>query len=247
MSNVDDYNAKLLEAKALSDDQVKKPYVPMGIFFQEAEDLAVWAKNDEAELSAAGLPAEVIDELPVLVGAASQSQSNWMKEVKTREQDEQAWVDLEPLAYDLRNELLHAFRYAFRDRSDLLSQVAEIDEGAGHADMIQDLNDLAVLGRDHLPTLATIGVSEEKVEQAAVMSDQARDVRARANGEKYSENENLTIRNKMYTLVKNAVDEIRMCGKFVFWRNKDRLKGYSSAYNRQRRRRYQSNEASEIN
>jgi len=240
MSNLDDFTAKLAEAQSLGNEEIKTPYIPMGIYLQEAEDLALWAKDDEPELLNSGLPAELISDLPVWVGATSQAQSVWMKEVKTREQAEQEWVELEPKAYDLRNELQHAFRYAFRHQPDLLSQVSAIEDGNGHADMIQDLNDQAVLGRDHLETLAQIGITEEKVELAATMSDQARDVRARANGEKNSDNENLTLRNQMYTMLKRSVDEIRMCGKYVFWRNNDRLKGYSSAYNRTRYRKNQS-------
>jgi len=40
--------------------------------------------------------------------------------------------------------------------------------------------------------------------------------------------EAMIIRDKAYTYMKQAVDEIRECGKFVFWRNPDRLKGYMS-------------------
>ena len=49
------------------------------------------------------------------------------------------------------------------------------------------------------------------------------DLRALANGEKQEENEALTIRNQMYSLLKQTVDEIRNCGKFVFWRNEKRV------------------------
>ena len=40
----------------------------------------------------------------------------------------------------------------------------------------------------------------------------------------------MMIRDKAYTLLKWAVDEIRECGRFVFWRTPERLKGYSSPY-----------------
>lgn len=240
MSNSDDFNAKLADAKAVPAYEILKPYMPMGIFLQEAEDLAVWAKDDAPELAKASLDESIITDLPILVGATSQAQSAWMKETKTREQAEQEWTELEPKAIALRNELQRAFRYAFRHQPDLLSQVTTIEDGYGHADLIQDLNDQAVLGRDHLDALAQIGTAEERIELAATMSDHARDVRARANGEKISDNENLTIRNQMYTLLKRSVDEIRLCGKYVFWNNKDRLKGYSSAYNRTRHRKSKS-------
>ncbi|WP_171973151.1 hypothetical protein [Saccharicrinis aurantiacus] len=42
----------------------------------------------------------------------------------------------------------------------------------------------------------------------------------------------MIIRDQMYTLLKRYVDEIRSCGKYLFWRNSDRLRGYSSEYKR---------------
>ena len=38
------------------------------------------------------------------------------------------------------------------------------------------------------------------------------------------------MRDKAYTHLKQAVDEVRECGQYVFWRNEARLKGYSSRY-----------------
>jgi len=40
----------------------------------------------------------------------------------------------------------------------------------------------------------------------------------------------MIIRDQAFTYLKLAVDEIRECGKFAFWRNPDRLKGYISKY-----------------
>ena len=71
--------------------------------------------------------------------------------------------------------------------------------------MIQDLSDLSVLGKANQPLLAAM------------------------NGERAENNSAKTIRDKAYTLLKKAVDEIREAGKYVFWKNPDRLKGYYSA------------------
>ncbi len=40
----------------------------------------------------------------------------------------------------------------------------------------------------------------------------------------------MIIRDQAFTCLKQAMYEIRRCGKYVFWRNADRLKGYSSDY-----------------
>ena len=230
MSNLKDYNALLAKANALDNSEAKKPYIPVGIYLQEAEDLYHWCLDDMEELKKAGLSEALVKELPMWVGAASEAQSLWMKEMKTREKAEQQWAEQSPQAYNLRDELLHAFRYAFRNNGDILNQLSVISDGTGHADMIQDLNDLAVLGRDNPLVLKGIGLEEEKIVAAATLSDTMRDLRARANGERYEDSNHLTIRNKMYTMLKMSVDEIRQCGKYVFWHNADRLKGYASRY-----------------
>lgn len=40
----------------------------------------------------------------------------------------------------------------------------------------------------------------------------------------------MQIRENAYTYLKQAIDEIRECGKFVFWRNPERMKGYVSEH-----------------
>jgi len=35
------------------------------------------------------------------------------------------------------------------------------------------------------------------------------------------------------TKIMKKLDEIRDCGKYLFWRDEERLKGYSSAYRRE--------------
>jgi len=45
------------------------------------------------------------------------------------------------------------------------------------------------------------------------------------------------IRDQAFTPLKEAVDKIRKCGQFVFWRNPGRVKGYRSNYLRRLNRR----------
>lgn len=40
----------------------------------------------------------------------------------------------------------------------------------------------------------------------------------------------MIIGDQSFTYLKQALDENRGCGKYVFWRNPDRFKGYISDY-----------------
>lgn len=230
MKNIEDYNAKLEEAKALAPEDIKKINMPVGIYVQEAENLYQWAKEDAEQLIAAGITQEMIDSLPTYAGALRQAQSIWVRDMQQRKVAEQQWAEKSPAAFDTRDKMLHAFRYAFRKNTQILANIDIIAEGYNNADMVQDLNDLSILGLANAEPLNKIGVTNEQLQQLAVLSNQMGELLAMANGEKQSGNENKILRDRFYSILKNVVDEIAECGKFVFWRNPNRRKGYSSKY-----------------
>ena len=53
---------------------------------------------------------------------------------------------------------------------------------------------------------------------------------ATMNGERHDSSGIIAVRNKSYTYLKQAIDEIREAGKYVFWKDKQRLKGYHIQY-----------------
>ncbi|MGD9487192.1 MAG: hypothetical protein AB7W47_04180 [Calditrichaceae bacterium] len=53
---------------------------------------------------------------------------------------------------------------------------------------------------------------------------------AMVTGDRQERNINKITRDKAYTYLKDAVDAVRDCGQYVFWRNEQRLKGYISQY-----------------
>ncbi len=228
MSNAENYKNKLATITAI--EEVKSPNIPVDVYLQEAEDLYHWSTEDKAKLIGAGQDGSLIEDLPVRAGACREAQSLWTKERNTREEAEQEWKNKSPLAYERRDDLLHAFRFAFRNRDDLLNRVKFISEGDGHADMIQDLNDLAALGKENQPELKKIKLDLAHLKRAAATADEMADLLGRVNGERDSDNEFKIIRDKAYTHLKEAVDEIRSCGKYVFWKDEHRLKGYGSRY-----------------
>ena len=139
-----------------------------------------------------------------------------------------------PAAYQLRDDLISDLRFAFRKRQDALAKVRVIAQGDGHVDMFQDLNDLAVFGKANPEELQKIKFDMTKLDDAAATSDAMADLLGRANGESKSDGKEKVIRDQAFTHLKEAVDEIRDCGKYVFRKDKVRLKGYRSEYYRRR-------------
>jgi hypothetical protein len=230
MSNTDDYNAKLETLKAMPDTQAQQPIMPVDAYLQEAENLCKWALDDQKELKTVGVTLEMINDLPVRAGALREIQSLWNKDRYSQEEAQRQWALSSPLAYELRDELLHHFRFAYRADETLLGRVSAIAEGNTHADMIQDLNDLAVLGRANLAPLKAIAFDTKKLDTAATLADEMADLLARSNGDRAEQSENKVLRDKAYTHLKELVDTVREAGKYVFWKNPQRLKGYVSQF-----------------
>ena len=234
MANIDDYNAKIGEILAIPDKDVFEPTIPVDVFLQESENLGKWAMMDLAPLAAVGITDVKIADMAVRTGALREAQSVWFKDRNAQLDAQREWGIQSPLAFGLRDELVHTFRYAFRNEASLIARVTAIAEGNTNSDMIQDLNDLSVLGKNNTELLQNIGFDLSKLDAAAEASAAMAELLAAANGDKSVQNETKMIRDKAFVHLKQLVDEIRDAGKYVFWKNEKRLKGYRSEYLRQK-------------
>jgi hypothetical protein len=230
MSSTTDYNELLPVFTEMNPADVLIPSIPIDVFVQEAENLYHWCPDDEDALIRVGLDWNLVTTLPIRAGACREAQSIWIKERNVRQDAEQAWKDEAPAAFDLRDQLIHDFRFAFRKSDGLLSRVEEIAQGDSNSDMVQDLNDLSTLGKANTDLLNPINFDLAKLDTAAEVSDRMGDLLGATNGERKEVSESMVIRDKAYTYLKQAVDEIRECGKFAFWRTPERLKGYVSEF-----------------
>jgi hypothetical protein len=246
MSNVKEYQEKLEEIKQIPDDKIEILYMPLDHYMLEADGTYTQALKDKEALVKAGIPEELIHDLAKRVGACRQAQSNWIDKRNKQKEAEKKWSKRVEIAYELRTDMIHGFRYAYRNYPDLLNQVSYIAKDYGHADLIQDMNDLSTMGRNNPEPLKAIGFNMDLLDQAAKMSGELSELLNQANGDRWSNDEAKIIRDKAYTYLKQAVDEIRECGKYLFWRDEERLKWYTSEYIRQRRQKDDYAEHSEI-
>lgn len=229
----ENFDTKLPVLEAMPSDEILTPNLPIDVFLQEAENLSVIAAEDKKGLTGVGLDWKVYGEdLPVRAGALRYAQSLWVKNRYTQEEARKEWNDRSPGAYDERDDLLDAFRFAFRRRPDLLGRVREIADGSGHHDMIQDLSDIATLGEAGTAELKAINFDKTRLTQAATLADDMATLLARANGEKADDSQAKIMRDRAYTHLKTAVDEVRVTGRYVFRNDRDRVKAYGSDYRR---------------
>ncbi len=230
MSDKQDYDACYDAFMAIPDEEVKVPDMPVDAALQENENLYYWSLDDKTELMGAGLPEETIDALPIRNGACRVAQSLWERERYTPQDAQKEWQERSPAAYELRDRLLHDYRYAFRNNEQLLGRVTAIAEGYGDADMIQDLSDLSALGEKNPEPLQLINFDVTLLGTASAWADELAVILARANGEKEVDNAVKITRDRAYTYMQQAANEVKNCGRYVFWKNEARLKGYRNKY-----------------
>lgn len=216
---------------AIPANAVRLPNIPIDTFVQEAYDLHEWVVADQQPLTNAGLSPDLISNLPERAKLLRQSQSIWMKERYGKEEARREWDERSPVAYDLKDRLEAAFKFAFRKHPDLVAKVVAIEEGSGHTDMVQDLNDLSVLGKANENLLEAIGMDLEELDDAAQWADELATLLAKVNGERNDDNSAKLQRDKAYTHLKEAVDEVRLTGKYVYRRDAEKLRGFHRSRN----------------
>ncbi|WP_372651543.1 hypothetical protein [Draconibacterium sp.] len=244
MSDRQDYDACYDAFMALPAEEVKAPGIPVESAIQENENLYLWSLDDKTELTGAGLPETTIDSLTVRNGACRTAEAMWKREQHTPQDAQKEWEERAPVAYELHGRLLHDFRYAFRNDPRLLTKVSDIADGTGDADMIQDLSNLAALGEANPEPLALINFDVTLLPLADTTADELAIVLAQANGEKEIDHQVKIVRDRAYTYMQQAADEIKNCGRYVFWKNEDRLKGYRNIY---RNKTYNRNKSGDNN
>jgi len=235
MSNRDDLLQKTETLAAMDPKKIQKPHnIPIPVYCQEADILYIWALDDKDALTAAGLAWELVEDLPLRLGALKEAEAVW-NAVRIGTSDAAAkWAKERPAAYDLRKQIRQTFRYAFRNQPALLEKLRRTGEGRTHAAMIQDLINLEELGTANAGLLESTGFDMTLLEKADRKADELRRIFSEATNSRLRSPEAKDIRNRAYTHLREAVDEICRCGRFAFKGNKERLYGYRSNYLRRR-------------
>ncbi len=238
MPEKSEYEEKIEAIKAINYKNILKPYMAVHIYVQEAVNLYWIALEDKGKLVGAGIPEVLIEDLPKRAMALREAEAQWRNNYHVHQEARLEWKEKSTKAYQLRDYLIRTFKFAYRNHPDLLSTVAMIKKKRGHADMMQDLNTLAILGQAYPEPLTDIGFDHTLLEQASRWSKELGNLLARSKGEDHLDHESFKLRNIAYTHLKEAVDEIRDCGKYVFWNDKVRWKRYTSPHIRKLHRKY---------
>ncbi|MCP4220179.1 MAG: hypothetical protein GY765_36445 [bacterium] len=232
MPNKADLQIKLEILEAMPSHKVLSPTVPIHVCIQEAESLVIWSEDDRAVLEAAGLDWTLVEDIPIRAGALREAHTQWATAVTADHKDAAVWPEDSLAAIELRTVLKHKLAFAFRNTPKLLSRLRVVNKGKKQSQLMEALNHLRAMGEKHLDLLAAVNIDPAILAEAARYSDELAVALGVAQKRKEKLTKKRVLRDKAYLHLKEAVDEVRSFGKYVFWRTPEQLKGYQSAYYR---------------
>tara|TARA_R110001583_G_scaffold48896_2_gene153010 strand:+ start:15306 stop:16052 length:747 start_codon:yes stop_codon:yes gene_type:complete len=238
MLDQDDLQNIIEEIKAFPQNQLKKCEMPIGIYIHEIDGLHTRASIDLPQLIAAGMPPELIDKMLARTNGLRTAQCNWEEQSTQRQQAIKIWKTESPAIYALRADLIENMTFAYRNNADLLRKLKAIKKGNSHADAVQDLANLALLGRANSSPLQAIHFDITLCDKASEEATKMGRLLGQVGGQMYVDDELKVFRDKAFSLLKEAVDEVRSYGRFVFRKNSDLQKSYTSKYIRERNHKY---------
>jgi len=247
MKNQEEYEKNLPEIMAIpSENNFSLPY-PVEYIIDEALDLSVSFIEDKPELLAVGLNENYMNTLASRAVSLRYAEMLW-KEAQGKEEDAgKEWNANKDSAMNFKNEMLHDFRFAYRNNPAILRKVKDIAEGDSYPDMVQDLGNLSVLGRENPEPLQKINYNMENITTADVLSTKMGELLALVNGERNNSSKEKIIRDKAFLYLNEAFGTVREYGKYVFWKDKERLKKYTSDYLRKHRSKKDPNAETDTN
>jgi len=241
MSDTQDFNRILPLLKNLADNEVRTPDMPVDVAVAEAETMGAAALEDLEKLTAVGMSAELIAELPAAAGTLRVANAKWMAMWGEQKEAQKIWQGKEPEGYGLRDEMVAAMRYALRKEKEGLTILRRIQDGRSQTDMIQDLRNLAELGEKYKEQLEAINMKAEKLEQCREMANELGNLHAKAYVADNAK-EAKDIRDRAFTYMRHIMSEILDAAEYIFRLGPDRLDYYYSNY---RKRKYRNSRRDE--
>lgn len=238
MSDQQDLLDHLDVIKTVTREQIKYCDMPVKTYVYEIENLHTRVSVDLPRLVAVGMNPDLVTKLLAYTGALRTAQSNWEELNTVRDDAKEAWKAEWPTFIEFRDDLIDHMDFAYRNDEPLLKKLAVIKEGDSQADAIQDMANLSVLGKANIAPLEAINFDLTQLDVAAEAADRMGGLLGAVNGHMYVEDEIKVIRDQAFTLTKQVVDEIRNYGRFVFRKDPERVKSYSSKHNRDKYNAY---------
>lgn len=219
--------------------------IPVSAYVQEAANLYRLASDDREALEGMGLSPASINQLNERLELLAEAEADWNNVKRSRSSGrvrfDLKWREAEAFMSDLR----HHFHYAYRNDPELKKRLSALFAGRSQAAVIQNLYNLAVFGQRNSCPLAAVFFDMKLLERAADLSEELASLLAEAKLSQREKSDAKKLRDLAYSYLKQIVDEVKNCGRYVFRKDSLRRKGYASAYLRERNEKQSLRKAGE--
>jgi hypothetical protein len=218
-SSLDDLNVMKPEIEKLKEENIISIGMPYKHYIQEALTITHWFKEFKPELEEGGTDYKNVEKLESILGACRELFSH-MSVTLSNSGAQAEWTAASDEADEIMYDLKEAMYFAFRNSPELLSKLSYLRQGGSNADLFQDLNDFATLGRDNKELLTGIGYDLANVERAAELSKKMADLYAQVTIDRSKSPEFTVLRDKSFTMLKKSIDELNLQARYIFRANK---------------------------
>lgn len=216
---LDDFNESKEEIDSVKEDQIISINMPFKLYLQQVQVIIRRLKNVKAILEAGGMDFKMVDRAERLNGACRELYSLVYTVAAGQSEFRTYLEEAEVLMYDIKEAML----FAFKRHPELLQKISNILNGNTYADMFQDLNDFATLGRNNKELLNEIGYDMANIERAAELSKMLSDLYAQVTIDRSSPPDMIITRNKAFTLLKKAIDDLISQARYILRADKEKV------------------------
>lgn len=211
---------------------VLEPNIPVGVFIQETYNIYTFARHDKKLLCAKGLNWTIVENIPDRITLLRDTEAEWWNVrygTSPLQEEYNTWIQL---AQKTKDELMEALKYAFRENKSQLTVLENIDkvQGDEDLDLTFDLQALARMADRYKNNLISVGTDQQLFKDLKACKEKIPDLVSRIGFEIVTNKMKLSERNRAYTFLLVALDEIRKCAHYALRHNRKRLKGYASEY-----------------
>jgi hypothetical protein len=212
----------------------KSPSIPVARLIQEANDLYLFCKNDRKELIGEGIDWDEVEKLPELLNECSDAEVEYQVYRKNAGSEIVKLKKLVLRCRKLRTTIAEKLRSAVSRAGNFMT-VPSYRKSWSRAELVQDLNDLAVIGKDIKHMFNHTGFDLTLLDLAADLSVELSEKIIDVIISKPSKSRQKTFRDKTMQELLSLIVQIRKTGKSAFFDNPLRRKAYACEYLRERK------------
>lgn len=230
MSAQTNYERLLPEIISIPKEKIRVPNYPPEELLAEAEKTKIISKEDKKLLVNAGLDPKVVDTFGDRIDVYTIASAKYIVLMDDSSKLEQQYHDLIEEAQNAKRELIHCFKFAYRDNKDALESLERITKGRSRKDMIFDFVSLIELANEYAEDLLKINFNSSLLLKAQNLHDKLKKIYAKIEVGPKQISEVKDIKNRAYTYLMEALQSIKEYGQFVFWKDEERCSLYKRHY-----------------